>query len=100
MCHSGQMELVAQQFLRALRGKRSQAAFARRLGYRGNPMTDWEHGRRYPTAHEALRAAARIKIPVVRALARFAPWAELGSDQRGFAVGAWLRAVAGGTSIT
>jgi hypothetical protein len=94
------MELVAQQFLRALRGTRSQQAFARRLGYRGNPMTDWEHGRRYPTAREALRAAARVKIDVRGAFARFTPEASLGIEHDGFAIGAWLRAISTPASIS
>ncbi len=50
------MRVAASQFLRAVRGKRSQVAFARRLGYRANPITDWENGRRYPTAAEAMEA--------------------------------------------
>jgi transcriptional regulator with XRE-family HTH domain len=99
-CHIGQMELAAQQFLRALRGRRSQRAFARRLGYRGNPLTDWEHGRRYPTARETLRAAARVKVDVCAAFARFAPSAALGRDRNGFATGEWLRAVSAPASIT
>ena len=56
------MELAARQLLRALRGKRSQVAFSRRLGYRGNPIADWEAGRRTPTAQEMLRAF----LPAIR----------------------------------
>lgn len=93
------MELVAQQFVRALRGKRSQQAFARRLGYRGNPMTDWEHGRRYPTAREVLRCAALVKIDVAAAFARFAPSAPIARERDGFAIGSWLRAVSAPASI-
>ncbi len=93
------MELVAQQFLRALRGTRSQRAFARRLGYRGNPLTDWEHGRRYPSAKEALRAAARAGIDVRAALASFAPNAPLVLGPRGPELGPWLAAQAEGITI-
>jgi transcriptional regulator with XRE-family HTH domain len=64
---------AASQFLRAVRGKRSQVAFARRLGYRANPVTDWEHGRRFPTAAEALRACERSGIDVAAAFTRFHP---------------------------
>src|SRR5262245_49966714 len=63
------MEAASSQLLRALRGKRSQRAFARRLGFRANPVTDWEHGRRYPTAQETLRAAARVGKNVTAAFA-------------------------------
>src|ERR1051326_4791482 len=100
MCQNGQMEVVAQQFLRALRGKRSQRAMARRLGYRGNPMTDWEHGRRYPTAAEALRAAARVGIDVPAAFAQFVVSVPLESSRGSFLVGAWLRSLAQSTTIT
>ena len=65
------MDLVAQQLLRAVRGKRSQVAFARRLGYRGNPIADWEASRRAPTAAEALRACELSGIDVAAAFARF-----------------------------
>ncbi len=62
---------AASELLRAVRGKRSQVAFARRLGYRANPITDWENGRRFPTAAEALRAACRAGIDASAALGRF-----------------------------
>lgn len=94
------MELVAQQFLRALRGKRSQQAMARRLGYRGNPMTDWEHGRRYPTAAEALRAAGRVGIDVRAAFLRFLPAVPLTQSGQRFGLGVWLRGVAQDTKIS
>ena len=93
------MELVARQFLRALRGKRSQRAFARKLGYRGNPLTDWEHGRSYPTAREALRAAASAKVDVRAALARFAPGVALAFDADGPQLGPWLAALAERTTV-
>lgn len=65
--------LAARQMLRAVRGKRSQVALARRLGYRANPITDWENGRRFPTAAETLRACERCGIDVSAAFARFLP---------------------------
>jgi transcriptional regulator with XRE-family HTH domain len=89
--------------LRAVRGKRSQIAFARRLGYRANPITDWENGRRFPTAAEALRAACRAGISVSDALGRFhaakpPTQAELlaGAPTQ---VAAWLSALRGSTPI-
>lgn len=65
------MLMSARQFLRALRGRRSQKAFAKRLGYRGNPVTDWENGRRFPTAEEVLRAAALSGLDVNGAFRNF-----------------------------
>lgn len=52
-------EQVAAEVLRALRGKRSQVQWSRRLGYRSNVAYTWESGRRWPTAAETLRAARR-----------------------------------------
>jgi transcriptional regulator with XRE-family HTH domain len=66
------MERAASQLLRALRGSRSQIAFARRLGYKRNPICDWENGRSYPTAVETLRAAGVAGVDVAGAFAAFA----------------------------
>ena len=64
---------VAAELVRALRGRRSQAALSKRLGYRSNPVTDWEHGRRFPTAPETLRAASRANVDLARVFAPFNP---------------------------
>lgn len=66
-----ELEVVARQLLRAVGGKRSRVAFARKLGYRGNPVADWEASRGSPTAAEALRACEAAGIDVVAAFARF-----------------------------
>jgi transcriptional regulator with XRE-family HTH domain len=68
-------EVVCQQLIRALRGKRSQPAFSRHLGYRCNVLYTWESGRRSPTAATFLRLAQRAKVDVEGALKRF-----LGND--------------------
>lgn len=96
----GQLHRAAAEVLRALRGKRSQRAFAHRLGYRANPITDWEHGRRFPTAVEALRAAHVTGVNVTRAFSEFhnAPPPEADSDRR-FALAPWLTAIRGTTPI-
>jgi transcriptional regulator with XRE-family HTH domain len=94
------MNVVSQQLLRALRGKRTQRAFARRLGFRANPITDWEHGRRSPTAVEALGVAERAGVDVVSAFARFAPTVPLGRDKNGILLDVWMRQLLGTTSIT
>jgi len=64
-------ELVGRDFLRVLRGPRSQLAFSRLLGYRTNVAYTWESGRRWPTAAEVLRAAARVRHDVRAALRTF-----------------------------
>lgn len=68
-----QMEEAAKQLLRALRGKRSQVSFSRRLGYEGNVSASWEAGRRFPTACEALRAATLVGVDVANAFNLFEP---------------------------
>lgn len=62
---------IASEFMRALRGRRSQAAVSRRLGYRTNVAYVWESGRAFPTAANALAAAQRLGVDVRGALARF-----------------------------
>jgi transcriptional regulator with XRE-family HTH domain len=93
------VEQVASEFLRALRGRRSQVQLARRLGYRGNPMTDWERGERFPTAEEALRVAALSGVDVSAALARFAPTVRLRPTRAGFSLSMWLNDMRGDTPL-
>ena len=47
--------LIAQQLVRAVRGRRSQEATNRRLGRRSNVLHAWETGARYPSASDFLR---------------------------------------------
>lgn len=94
------MELAAQQILRAARGERSQRAFAKRLGYRGNPLTDWEHGRRYPTAAEALRALRLARVDVVAAFQRFHPSVPLEARGTYPDLGDWLARLNPNLSVT
>lgn len=61
-------EVVASEFLRALRGSRSQTAFARKMGYRSNVVHSWEVGRAFPTAAKALAAATKLGLDVPGAL--------------------------------
>jgi transcriptional regulator with XRE-family HTH domain len=57
-------DVLASELLRALRGRRSQPAFSRRIGYRSNVAYPWESGRRFPTAAETFRVAARVGVDV------------------------------------
>jgi transcriptional regulator with XRE-family HTH domain len=75
-------------------------AFARRLGYRSNPVTDWEHGRRYPTAQEALRIAERVGIDVKASCERFAPGMTLLGAAGQYALGDWMRTLLGTTTVS
>jgi transcriptional regulator with XRE-family HTH domain len=92
---------AASQMLRALRGKRSQIAFSRRLQYRSNVACDWEAGRRIPTAAEALRACARVGIDVVAAFRTFQPaCASTIRGPRAYQPDRWLTELLGSTSIS
>lgn len=91
---------AAAQLLRALRGKRSQRAFSRRLGYHSNVACDWEAARRLPTAEEALRACQRMRVDVVAAFTAFQPACAAALGARApYHVDAWLRELAGGLKV-
>ena len=64
-------DLLAAQWLRAMRGKRSQRALSRRLGYRTNIAYRWESGRCSPTASNAMRALKKLGWNLREALVRF-----------------------------
>jgi len=64
-------DATARELIRALRGRRSQVAFSRRLGYRSNVAHSWETGRNFPTASQTLRIAQRSGVDVRAALQRF-----------------------------
>jgi len=99
VCNTDAVNDVASQFLRSIRGRRSQVAFSRKLGYRGNPVSDWENGRRYPSAREALRASEIAGIDVAAAIERFAPSQPLTRDPAGFDLARWLDHLRGTRSI-
>jgi DNA-binding phage protein len=71
-------ERLASELLRTLRGKRSQGAFSRRLGFKSNIAYAWESGRRFPTAAGMFRTALRSGVDVHAGLATFfrtpPPW--------------------------
>ena len=54
---------TAGQLIRALRGSRSQRAFARRIGYRGNPIANWEAGLSAPAGPWVAKVRARPAMP-------------------------------------
>jgi hypothetical protein len=63
--------VLASELVRELRGRRSQAAFSRRLGYRSNIVHMWETGQRWPTASRFLWAAERAGRDVAGGIRRF-----------------------------
>jgi transcriptional regulator with XRE-family HTH domain len=85
---------VTRQILRLIRGKRSQVAFSRRLGYRGNVAADWEGGHRAPTAEVLLYAMSRVGIDVAEGFESFhAASAPLAAES----LHLWLDALRGST---
>ncbi len=85
---------ATRELLRALRGRRSQLAFSRRLGYRSNVAADWEAGRRAPTAERLLGAMARVGCDVPAGFAHFHPGS---AEALAEGLPAWLRALKGHT---
>ncbi|HKP61481.1 MAG TPA: DUF4423 domain-containing protein [Polyangiales bacterium] len=86
---------LAAELVRALRGRRSQPALSRRLGYASNAVYGWESGRRAPSARTFFRLAARSGVDVTAALGGFSAGARAkGLDQRA-GLASWLRALAG-----
>lgn len=63
-------ERLGSELLRALRGRRSQVALARRLGYSANVAHTWERGTRFPPA-SVLYGLAALNGLERAALARF-----------------------------
>jgi hypothetical protein len=64
-------ELLSSELIRALRGRRSQTAFSRHLGYRSNVVYAWESGRAWPTAAGFFAATERSGRSLKRALPAF-----------------------------
>jgi transcriptional regulator with XRE-family HTH domain len=64
---------ASREMIAGVRGARPRALLSRRLGYRTNTVSDWEAGRRYPTADEFLRVCALLRIDVDAAFRRFHP---------------------------
>jgi transcriptional regulator with XRE-family HTH domain len=95
---------LAREFLRSLRGRRSQVAWSRRLGYRSNVAYSWEKGRRWPTAAEAMRAAERNGVDLRAAFAHFfgralPDWLDTHNLTTARATAALLDEMRGNTSI-
>lgn len=64
-------QLVSQQWLSAVRGRRSQRVLSRRLGLGANAVYRWESGRCAPAAPVALRFAERAGVKVDDAIFTF-----------------------------
>ncbi|MDD9970879.1 MAG: helix-turn-helix transcriptional regulator [Myxococcales bacterium] len=100
MAENIDFDAAAQELLKALRGRRSQRALSRRMGFRTNVVYTWEAGRTYPGASRLLVLAELIGLDARACLARFyrvpPPWlAEAEDVTTPEAVAALLRHLAG-----
>ena len=64
-------EAIAADLVRALRGRRSQSEFSRRLGYRSNIVRRWEASECVPTAATFLEAYSRLQPDTMRLYEKF-----------------------------
>jgi transcriptional regulator with XRE-family HTH domain len=94
---------VAAEWVRAMRGKRSQAAFSRRLGYSDSVVHRWESGRAWPTAARFLQACERTGKDVAGAYLTFfrrrPAWLAEHPPASSGAVAAFLRQLRGKVSV-
>jgi transcriptional regulator with XRE-family HTH domain len=71
-------ELLAQEWIRAMRGDRSQRALSKLLGYESNIAYRWETGRAQPSASAVLRAMDAVGFDVAASLHTYyggkCPW--------------------------
>jgi Domain of unknown function (DUF4423) len=95
--------LLAAELVRALRGKRSQMAVSRRLGYKTNILYIWEAQKGAPTATGFFRLATKVGIDVRRAIEQFyratPQWLRDADLDTSSAVGALLNDLRGNTTI-
>ena len=65
------IERLSRELVRQLRGKRSQLALSRHLGYSTNVCQSWELGKRYPKASDFLALAHKSRVPLKGGIASF-----------------------------
>lgn len=71
MTWTADWERVARELVRAVRGRRSQTALSRRLGYRTNAVYAWEAGRDFPRATTFFKALEKTGVDLGEALTTF-----------------------------
>jgi transcriptional regulator with XRE-family HTH domain len=94
---------VAAELVRALRGKRSQAAFSRRLGYKSSVVHRWETQKAWPAASRLLACCERLGTDVGNAYAQFfqrrPAWLDEHPPATPQGIAAFLRQLRGKTPI-
>lgn len=98
------VHVLASEWLRTLRGKRSQVALSRRLGYRTNIAYRWEAGLCFPTAARTFELLAKLGKNVERALRGFvhleASWSHPAGAASAEGVARFLRSLNGRAPVT
>ncbi|MDH5675329.1 MAG: helix-turn-helix domain-containing protein [Myxococcales bacterium] len=96
-------KLVSRQLIRSLRGRRSQAALSRRLGYRTNVVQRWEAGRCFPTAARFFQMCERVGVDLEASFTQFhgrrPEWLDLHAPDGPQAVIALLQGLRGRTPL-
>lgn len=96
-------EQIAVELVRALRGRRSQVGFSRRLGYESSAVHRWESRRSWPTAAEFLSRIGRLGIDLEAGYERFFQrrphWLDEHAPGSPPAVAAFLQQLRGKTPI-
>ena len=96
-------EAIGAEWVRGVRGKRSQAAFSKRLGYASSVVHRWEQGSAWPTASRFLQACERNGKDVGAAYSAFfhrtPSWLQQHEATSPGAVAAFLRQLRGKTKI-
>jgi AcrR family transcriptional regulator len=94
---------VARELVRVLRGKRSQVALSRWLGFRTNVVYTWECGRSEPSLLQLFQVAAKSSVDPRKALRRFyrqpPPWLAGTGPLSSREVAAMLEHERGGLSV-
>jgi transcriptional regulator with XRE-family HTH domain len=97
------MEAIAADWVRQLRGKRSRAAFSRRLGYQSNVVHRWENESAWPTASRFLEVCEHCGKDVGAAYQAFfmrtPAWSKEHAPASPAAVAAFLRELQGKIKI-
>ncbi len=97
-------EAIAADWVRALRGRRSQAAFSRHLGYASSVVHRWERGTSWPTAAVFLRACERtgkdLRSAFTAYFHRTPSWLQHLKPSSAAAIAAFLRQVRGKAKLS